>query len=91
MSDSIKQILEVFSYNGEYEFDYKNKSYHMEPGKNGYELWEFPDISKNVYKKKLTGKKIAEAKNGPDLLLVKCFDGKSYMEIDEDAKNGILS
>ena len=90
MTDSIKEILEIFDQNREYEFDYNGKFYHFEPDENGYSLWEFPAVRKISYEQKLEGKKIAAAKSGEEILGIKCFNGKTYVEIDKEITNGIF-
>lgn len=91
MSKSIDEILEVFDYNGEYEFSYNGDFYHFEPSDDGYVIWKFSNCSaEQVYNEKVNGERIASAKSGKEALEIKCFDGKSYLEIDDEVEDGLL-
>lgn len=80
--DPMGDYLEALDVNREIEFVYNNISYRFEPDyeKNGYDIWRYPDGFKTG-----GGEVIAYASTPEEALSLKCFDGKSFSEIESEA------
>lgn len=80
----IKQYTEALVGYHEIEFKYNNHEYGMErETEDQYSIWEF-EIGSD------TGTKIATAKTPEDLFKLKCFDGKTILEIDDNVTDAIV-
>ncbi len=68
--------------NREIELIYDNISYRFEPNyeKNSYDIWRYSDGFKTS-----GGEVISYASTPEEALLLKCFDGKSFSEIESEA------
>lgn len=64
-----------------------NVSYRFEPNyeKNGYDIWRYPDGFKTG-----GGEVIAYASTPEEALSAKCFDGKSFAEIENEATHKFI-
>ena len=80
--DLIGDYLEALGVNREIEFMYKGAGYRFEPNyeKGGYDVWKYADGFKTG-----GGVIIAFAITPEDALSIKCFDGKSFAEIENEA------
>lgn len=80
----IEQYTEALTDYHEIEFKYNNHEYGMErESEDSYVIWEFePGAS--------TGTKIATAKTPEEIFELKCFNGKTLLEIDDDVTNAIV-
>lgn len=80
--DPMDDYLEALGVNREIEFIYNNVSYRFEPNyeKNGYDIWRYSDGFKTG-----GGEVIAYASTPEEALSLKCFDDKSFSEIEGEA------
>ena len=90
-----KEYIEALNDNHEISFDYNDNHYHIEKFENdvscslnhdtktGISVWLFKDKGRN-------GTIVATVKKPEELLTIRCFDGKTILEIDDDITNGII-
>ena len=80
--NTMGDYLEAISVNREIEFIYNNIGYRFEPNyeKGGYDIWKYVDGFKTG-----GGKIIASAVTPEKLLYKEWFDGKSFVEIENEA------
>lgn len=80
--DPMGDYLEALGVNREIELIYDNVSYRFEPNyeKNGYDIWRYSDGFKTS-----GGEVISYASTPEEALSLKCFDGKSFFEIESEA------
>lgn len=90
-----KEYIEVLNDNHEISFDYDGNHYHIEKFEDdvscslnhdietGISIWMFKDKDND-------GIVIGTAKTPEELLTIKCFDGKTILEIDDDITDGII-
>ena len=80
--DPMSDYLEALGVNREIEFVYKDVGYRFEPNyeKSGYDIWKYVDGFKTG-----GGEIIASASTPEEALLLKCFDGKSFTELEGEA------
>jgi hypothetical protein len=83
-SDLIAQYTEALVGYHEIEFKYNNHEYGMERESDGqYGVWEFEPGA-------ATGTKIATVKTPEEIFTIKCFGGKTILEIDDDVTDAIV-
>lgn len=85
----MKALYELISHNHEAEFEYGGTTYMLQPevneNKNYLVIWDCtPTATKRIAKHEFEGevdipKEIIDA-----VLSVKCFNGKSFMEIEQE-------
>lgn len=85
--DPMGDYLEALGVNREIEFIYKDVGYRFEPNyeKDGYDIWKYADGFKTG-----GGEVIAFATTPEEALSVKCFDGKSFAEIENEATHKFI-
>lgn len=83
-NDLIAQYTEALVGYHEIEFKYNGREYEIEREPDGlYIIWEFkPETT--------SGTKIATAKTPEEIFMVKCFGGKTILEIDDDVTDSIV-
>ncbi len=83
-SDLIAQYTEALVNYHEIEFKYNGREYEMEREPDGqYSIWEFePDAT--------SGTKIATVKTPEEIFTIKCFGGKTILEIDDGVTDAIV-
>ena len=83
---TIYELYDFLLYNHEIEFSYNDTLFSMEPhfdGSNSYfAIWNCTDGGKCIGKTLRSGFKDNEAIE--QLLNIKCFEGKTFMEIEND-------
>ena len=89
---AMEDIYTALSRKGEVEFDYKDKSYMIEPelheGKKYLMIWTTYLESDNlcVFKEELNSDEEVTKDMIDRALNAKCFDGKSFVEIQQDVE-----
>jgi len=89
---AVEEIYEALMHNGEIEFDYKDKSYAIQQmfDKNCYylTLWEYNHHEDGICiaKEQSFADEFTEKEVVDKILNAKCFDGKSFLEIEPDAE-----
>ena len=88
----MEEIYQALSRKGEVEFDYKDKSYMIEPelheGKKYLMIWTTYLERDNlcVFKEELNSDEEVTKDMIDRALNAKCFDGKSFVEIQQDVE-----
>lgn len=83
-SDLVAQYTEALVSYHEIEFKYDGHMYEMERESNGqYGIWKCDIDGTN-------GTKIATTKTPEEIFTIKCFGGKTILEIDDDVTDAIV-
>lgn len=85
----MEELYELISYFHEAEFKYKGTTYMLQPEFNENDIylviWDCtPNAAKCIAKHKVTDKSAIPFSVIDSVLSEKCFDGKSFMEIEAD-------
>ncbi len=83
------ELLDLISHKHEAEFEYKNKTYVLQPevkDKKAYlVIWDVtPDQEKCIAKQDIPIKGAIPIKEIDAVLSQKCFDGNSFLDIEKD-------
>ena len=80
----VAQYTEALTSYHEIEFKYNNHEYSLErESEKQYAVWQFEPGAG-------TGTKIATVKTPEEIFELKCFDGKTILEIDDSATDAIV-
>lgn len=80
----VAQYTEALTNYHEIEFKYNNHEYSLErESEEQYVIWQFEPGAN-------TGTKIATAKTPEEIFELKCFDGKTILEIDDSVTDAIV-
>lgn len=85
----LKEFYELISHNREAEFEYKDKTYVLQPevkdNKAYLVIWDVtPNEEKCIAKQDIPIKGTIPIKEIDAVLLQKCFDGNSFLDIEKD-------
>jgi hypothetical protein len=80
----VAQYTEALTDYHEIEFKYNNHEYSLErESEEQYVIWQFEPGAN-------TGTKIAAVKTPEEIFELKCFDGKTIIEIDDSVTDAIV-
>ena len=88
---AVEELYEALTHNGDVEFDYKDKSYFIQTivddNTRYLTLWEYNHYEDGIcIAKEQSFAKYTEKEVVDKILNTKCFDGKSFLEIEPDAE-----
>lgn len=86
---TMHELYELISYCHEAEFEYKGTTYVLQPeendGKAYLVIWDCtPDAAKCIARHEISGMGDIPREVIDAVLSEKCFDGKSFLEIEQD-------
>ena len=88
--NTMEEVYEYLTYNRDIEFNYRDKPYIIQPeysdDKKWLVIWTAYNNDKNtcILKEEISSKGDVEKEVIDKVLNAKCFDGKSFIEIEKD-------